>query len=120
MAHTGLQGLEWSGAVETMTHLDWIWEAEQTFQSMSKGQNESVAYMAASMISGSFFFLFNRVCPLQMSGVEGRVERRCKVLNLVLGRSVQHLPPAFLRTSFKDWMEKIVLCISKEGLKTAD
>lgn len=83
-------------------------------------EHEQGACMAASMISGSFFLLFNRVCPLQMSSVEGRVERRCKVLNLVLGISVQRLPPAFLRTAFKDWMEKIVLCISKEGLKTAD
>lgn len=88
MAHTGLQGLEWSGAVETMTDLDWRREAEQTFQSMGRGENESVACMAASMISGSFFLLFNRVCPLQMSSVEGRMERRCKVLSLVLGRSV--------------------------------
>lgn len=62
--------------METMTDLDWIREAEQTFQSTGRGQNESVACMAASMISGSFFLLFNHVCPLQMSSVEGRVEHK--------------------------------------------
>lgn len=64
----------------------WKWEAGQTLQSISKEQNEPIVCMAALMTSGWFFLLFNHLRPLQISSGEGRVEYRCKILNLVLGR----------------------------------